>query len=551
MTNELKIKSNKCGEKLCMKADKCKTEESKKKRYVAEHFEDTTSEVDFYKILRNKPVAIQLLAQRKPNLIVPKKGLPDTGTRPDGGDFFQDALELKALNERSMLMIKTEHPVYWNELGGGDPMKLPPFPGLSDTIVKLFNSDRLSQYPTTEGDFDVRSRILGYLRQEKFSPELTENNIVFSVSTTHAFNLLCTLILRPFDVVLFEAPTYGLFTFSPERVGGITRFFPLKRDENWSIEPRRLEGTIDEINEELKILYKDKVHYTPKVSMVYQSNPQNPIGRVISEKDRNRLKGVLDVCHRKGAFYIDDLIYKDLSYEKDVFPAMGIKGFESDVIALLGVSKSYGLAGIRSGIIVADEMIIRGIRDLLFQTIDSPSQLQTEILGEVFNCSRERNKKYTSYFMPLINEYKHRFAILKAGISGITMIDALEEQISVCDDLKRYYNDSDKEKKWLSGTPFIKLAEGCDPESGFFALLDFTELIGMNYKSSVLHNEEDIMMYFYKTMKIKYLPGAYMAWPDKKQCIARISFAVERTDIIFFVQCLQEAVEKLGNTMFS
>lgn len=505
----------------------------------------------YNRLLSSKPDSICQLALRKPTIIEPKQGLLDTGTRPDGSAFFQDAFELKALNERSMSVIKSEHPDYWNELGGGDPMKLPPFPGLSDTIVRLFNSDKLSQYPTTEGDYEIRCKILGYLKQEKFSKKLTESNIAFSVSTTHAFNLLCSLILRPFDVVLFESPTYGLFTFSPERVGGITRFFPLKREENWSIESGRLEETIDEINEELKSRYQEKLDYMPKVSMVYQSNPQNPIGRVISEGDKKRLERVLDVCHRKGVFYIDDLIYKDLSYEKDVFPAMGINGYESDVIALLGVSKSYGLAGIRSGIIVADEMIIRGIRELLFQTIDSPSQLQTEILGEIFNCSQERNEKYKSFFGPIINEYRHRFAILKAGINGIDMIDTLEEKVSVSADLKRYYNDSEKEKKWLGGIPYIKLAEGCDPESGFFALLDFTELIGMSYKSSVLNNEEDIMIYLYKTMRIKYLPGAYMAWPDKKQCIARVSFAVERKDIIFFIQCLHEAVERLNGRSLS
>lgn len=510
------------------------------------------NEKDLYcQLLSSKPDSVCQLAQRKPGIIVQKPGLPDTGTRPDGSDFFQDALELKALNERSMSVIKSDHPDYLNELGSGDPMKRSPFPGLSDTIVRLFNSDRLSQYPTTEGDYEIRSKIVGYLKQEKFSHKLTESNIAFSVSTTHAFNLLCTLILRPFDVVLFESPTYGLFTFSPERVGGITRFFPLKKDENWSIEACRLEETIDEINEELKARYQNILDYTPKVAMVYQSNPQNPIGRVISEKDKSLLEGVLDVCHRKGVLYIDDLIYKDLSYEKDVFPAMGINGYESDVIALLGVSKSYGLAGIRSGIIVADEMIIRGIRDLLFQTIDSPAQLQTEILGEVFNCSKERNEKYLSYFVPLIKEYRHRFAILKAGISGVSMLDTLEERISIINELRMYYNDSDKANKWLSGTPYITLAEGCDPESGFFALLDFTELIGMSYKSSVLHNEEDIMMYLYKTMKIKYLPGAYMAWPNKKQCIARVSFAVERKDIIFFVQCLHEAVEGLSDRLSS
>ena len=351
--------------------------------------------------------------------------------------------------------------------------------------------------------------------------------------------------LRPYDVVLFEAPTYGLFTFSPERVGGITRFYPLYKNENWSFEPQRLEKLIDQINEELRVSYEGILNYEPRVSMIYQTNPQNPIGRVISKQDIKQLRDVLSVCHNKGVLYVDDLIYKDLSYEKDVFPAMGIEGFESDVITLLGASKSYGLAGIRSGVIVADEIIVRGIKNLIFQTIDSPPQLQTIILGELFNDSVERNRKYDEYFKPLLTEYQHRFAILRAGVEGVIKIDNLSERAAVYDDIKQYFNNHEKEEKWLEGIPFVKLAEGCDPESGFFALLDLTELLGKKYDTTVIKSEEDIMLFLYKVMNIKYVPGAYMAWPNKQQCVARISFAVERDEIIFFIQCLKDAIERL------
>lgn len=500
-----------------------------------------------HELMSIKPDSIKSLIHRKPNLIVPKKGLLDTGTRPDGSDFFQEAMELKVLNERAMSEIQSDHPEFWNELGGGDPMKVPPFPGLIDTINNLFCSDILSQYPTTEGDLEVRNMVLGYLKQEGFSTLLSTDNIIFTVSTTHAFNVLCSLVLRPYDAVLFEAPTYGLFTFSPERVGGITRFFPLKKSEKWAFNAERLAQTIDQINAELQQRYKNVIDYIPKVAMVYQSNPQNPIGRVLSEEDRGMLTDVLTVCHSKGVLFIDDLIYKDLSYEKDVLPTMGIEGFESDVITLIGVSKSYGLAGIRAGVMIADEIIIRGIRDILFQTIDSPSQLQSTILGEVFNNTYERKLKYELYFKPLLAEYRHRFNLLRTGICGIDTLDESDDKKIIYEDLKKYYNDSAKEKRWLDGTPYLKLADGCIPEGGFFALLDLSDLIGKTYNSTVLRCEEDIMMYFYKTMHIRYLAGAYMAWPSKDQCIARISFAVERKQLIFFIQCLQEAVYKLGD----
>lgn len=79
----------------------------------------------------------------------------------------------------------------------------------------------------------------------------------------------------------------------------------------------------------------------------------------------------------------------------------------------------------------------------------------------------------------------------------------------------------------------------------FFAILDLTELLGKKYDTTVIKNEKDIMQFLYKVMNIKYVPGAYMAWPNKQQCVARISFAVERDEIIFFIQCLKEAIERL------
>ena len=299
----------------------------------------------YYSLLKDKPYSIQQIARRKRKLIVPKEGMPDTGTRPDGSDFFDAAMELKVLNEETDPSFQTEHPEYNNELGGGDPMKSIPFPGVIDAVTELLNSNILSQYPTPEGDYEVRNKVLRYLKQENFSNKLTEDNIIFSVSTTHAFNLVCTLVLRPYDVVLFEAPTYGLFTFSPERVGGITRFFPLYESENWSFEPHRLEKLIDQINEELRVSYKDILNYEPRVSMIYQTNPQNPIGRVISKQDIKQLRDVLSVCHNKGVLYVDDLIYKDLSYGKDVFPAMGIRGAAVATVAgyLLSMILAFAL----------------------------------------------------------------------------------------------------------------------------------------------------------------------------------------------------------------
>lgn len=498
-------------------------------------------------ILTKKPLSIQNLATRKKELISPKRGLPDTGARFDGSDFMEplksieDAFEIYS---RELPKIEVDHEDYDNNVGGGSPMQTKPFPGVKEAVDKLLDSTVLSQYPMAAGDSKIRQKVLGYLVDEGFSDCLTDNNIIFTSSTTQAFSLLCNLILRPYDVILFEAPTYGLYTFIPERYGGITRFIPLTYTQCWIIDSEELAKLIDAINDELKDTYASKLAYCPKVVAVYQSNPNNPIGRVISYENREQLKNILKICHDRSVLYIDDLLYMDLSFDKKPYPAMSISGYESDVITFLGVSKSFGLAGIRSGMIVADDVIIRGIRNLLFQHMDSPSHLQAVILGEIFNNSIERKQKYTEYFKPILQEYKIRYFLLKAGICGIETISEDRREVIQCEVFQEIYQ-VEEQKNWLQGIEGISIINGTEPEAGFFALLDFTNLKGKHYQGTTIKTEEDALYYLYKTMKIKYITGKSIAWPDQSQWVARVNYAIERKEIIFFVQCLKNAILQL------
>ncbi len=498
-------------------------------------------------ILTKKPQSIQNLVARRKELISPKRGLPSTGARFDDSDFMEPLKSIEDTFEiysRELPKIEVDHEDYDNSVGGGSPMQTKPFPGVKEAMNKLFDSSILSQYPMAAGDIKIRQKVLGYLVDEGFSNCLTENNIIFTSSTTQAFSLLCNLILRPYDVILFEAPTYGLYTFIPERHGGITRFIPLTYTKHWIIDYMELAELIDSINDELKNTYASQLHYCPRVVAVYQSNPNNPIGRVISYENRELLKNILKICHDRSVFYIDDLLYMDLSFDKKPYPAMSISGYESDVITFLGVSKSFGLAGIRSGMIVADDVIIRGIRNLLFQHMDSPSHLQAVILGEIFNNSIDRKKKYEAYFKPILQEYKIRYCLLKAGICGIDTISEDQREVIKHEVFQEIYQ-VEEQKNWLQGIERISIIKGAEPEAGFFVLLDLTNLKGKRYQGTVIMTEEDVLYYLYKTMKIKYIMGKSIAWPDQSQWVARVNFAIERKEIIFFIQCLKKAILQL------
>ena len=101
-------------------------------------------------------------------------------------------------------------------------------------------------------------------------------------------------------------------------------------------------------------------------------NPSNPTGKVMGEKEKDLLEQIGKVCEERGVFVIDDLVYRDISYDKDNIakPMASIKGMFRNTISLFGLSKSYGLASLRAGFIVADEIIIREVVNRIFQGME-------------------------------------------------------------------------------------------------------------------------------------------------------------------------------------
>ena len=82
-----------------------------------------------------------------------------------------------------------------------------------------------------------------------------------------------------------------------------------------------------------------------------------------------------------------------------------------NTISLFGLSKSYGMASLRSGFVVADEIIIHEIINKIFQTMDAVPAIIGEALKGAFNSSEYRNKEYKDYFTKLRQEYINRYKL--------------------------------------------------------------------------------------------------------------------------------------------
>lgn len=512
-----------------------------------ERYINHVRKIAFEIYMKSKPNSVRRVVVNHSELSIPKRGLPDSGKRPDKTPFtgvlgdISSAFEVygDALYTKKTILPETIN----NSLGGGSPLPTLPFPPVADAINKVLKTTDLSQYAFPAGDINCRRSVCDYLHNEGFSKLISPDNIIFSESTTQAFHMILKLLIQPGDIVLFTAPTYGLFAFEPERCGGNSRFIPLHEEDNWLINPVRLAETIDQINNEMA--GKSNGIYKPRVVAYFQENPHNPLGKVMGKGEAGLVEEIAKVCRERNVFLIDDLLYRDLVYNRDnlALPAAHFDSEYQNVISLLGLSKAYGLAGIRAGMIVADEVIIRGIRNLIFQEIDSASHFNAVALEAAFNCTIEREEAYKIYFDDLISKYSFNLNLVKAAVDGIDSLSDSNRQ-KVLDYINSDSDLQDKEE-WLEPIAGVDFVQGTYPESGFFCLLDFSEYKGSRVGDVVIENDISLLEYLFSQYRINFITGTSIGWPDANAIIARISFSYEPSKIVRVFSYMKKELKKL------
>lgn len=508
-----------------------------------------------------KSRAIDRLLRENSNLGERRFGLPFIGCRLDGEKFnptvqsIADAIDFYGYEVRDE-NITTIPDV---DLGSGNPVEYPPFPLAIEEMKRSLNSNNLYKYPYTEGDDNIRKVLLDYVEKEGFintepynypdvdSKGLSVHNITFLPSTSIAFNLIINIISKPGDVVLVTGPNYGLFTIRAERAGAEVEILPLDKEDNWLVNPQKLAQKIDDINESLQKVYNRRKGYVPRVVAFLNANPNNPTGKVISEKEADLLTEIGEVCLERGVFVIDDLVYRDLAFEEEdvAKPIATIPGMFRNTISLFGLSKSYGMASLRAGFVVADEIIIRELVNRIFQEMDSAPDIVGRALAGAFNVTPERDAVYKKYFGELREIYKRKFALLKALVRGTGAIADLKLREELTKQIRGVVGDDDLDKV-LEGLPYVDFPEKLEPDAGFFAILDFTKIKGMKYKDMVINNEKDLLIFLYRTSRIRFLVGQSISWPYEKELVGRVTFSLSDEKIITAMANMNKALRLLG-----
>ena len=507
-----------------------------------------------------KSSAIDRLLQQNPNLGERRFGLPEVGGRYDGDSFNPTVQEIADAIEYYGFEVRDDDitTVPDIDLGSGNPTKYPPFPMAIDEMKKSLDS-YMYKYPYTEGSDEIRKVLLDYIEKEGFinttpynysdidDKGLCVHNITFLPSTSIAFNMVVSLISKPGDVVLVTGPNYCLFTIRAERAGAEVEVLPLSKEDRWLVNPEKLANKIDEINESLQKVYNRRKGYIPRVVAFVNANPNNPTGKVMGEKNADLLKEIGEVCLKRGVFIIDDLVYRDLTFDSQNIakPIATIPGMFRNTISLFGLSKSYGMASLRAGFVVADEVIIRELINRIFQGMDSAPDIVGRALAGAFNVRPERDSIYQDYFSKLRTIYQEKYQLLKALVEGIDSINNSSLKNRIRSKIENQITDSKLLKQVLKGLPYTKFPDNLEPESGFFAILDFTKVRGMKYNNTIINTERDLLTFFYRTYRTRFLVGQSISWPYPNELVGRVTFAIEDNLIISALSQMNQSLHLL------
>jgi alanine-synthesizing transaminase len=139
-------------------------------------------------------------------------------------------------------------------------------------------------------------------------------------------------LLDPGDEVLIPSPDYPLWTGAVGLCGGRAVHYRCDEQAGWAPD---LDHVADQIG--------------PRSRALVIINPNNPTGAVYS---RQTLLGLLDLARRHGLLVLTDEIYDQILYDEAVHECAAALAPDLLVMTLGGLSKTYRLAGFRSGWLV-------------------------------------------------------------------------------------------------------------------------------------------------------------------------------------------------------
>lgn len=245
--------------------------------------------------------------------------------------FENETINLTVLKQRAYNLRWATVPEGVIPLTAADP-DYPCPPQIAEAICS-FAKDRYFSYGPPDGLPAFKNSMANFFQQRRNIP--CSPQLIFPVdSAAFGIYLTCKAFLQPGDEAIIFDPVDFLFRYSIETIGATAVPFAIPSGQA-AIDFDRLEALIN-----------------AKTKMLCLCNPLNPTGKVFTKKEL-LLFGAL-AC-KYNLLILSDEIWSDIVYPPYVFTSIASLDEEirQRTVTITGFSKSYGLAGLRIGAVMA------------------------------------------------------------------------------------------------------------------------------------------------------------------------------------------------------
>jgi aspartate/methionine/tyrosine aminotransferase len=218
-------------------------------------------------------------------------------------------------------------------------------------------------YTETQGASTLRERIAGMYGA------IDAEQVIFLAAPEEGIFLTMHALLEPGDEVVVLTPCYDSLANVVEYLGCQVRRWSIVESEEtaegtrgWFLDSGALEKLV-----------------TARTKLVIVNFPHNPTGCLPADDEWRR---IIEIVRGAGAWLFSDEMYRGLEYDRAARLPSGCDLYER-AISLGGLSKTYGLPGLRAGwLALQDEALREGIlgwKDYTTICSSAPSEALTEI----------------------------------------------------------------------------------------------------------------------------------------------------------------------------
>jgi len=187
-------------------------------------------------------------------------------------------------------------------------------------------------YSDARGIAPAREAVARYFGAKLGVVGVTPDDVYLGNGVSELIVMALQALLNPGDEVLVPAPDYPLWTGAVNLGGGRAVHYRCAEDLDWNPDVEHVASLV-----------------TPRTRALVIINPNNPTGAVYS---RSTLEGLLDVARRHDLLVLADEIYDQILFDGAVHHSAASLAPDLPVLTLGGMSKTYRLAGFRSGWLV-------------------------------------------------------------------------------------------------------------------------------------------------------------------------------------------------------